>query len=126
MQQYRRKEKNTVIAVQLDLDTDGFTYCKWGATQRAKRGDWLVNNGGDVYTVDANTFARTYCEVSRGLYEKRANVWARQVEDAGTIETKEGSTDYQAGDYLVFNDANEEDGYAVTRERFHTLYEPVT
>jgi hypothetical protein len=38
-----------VIAVKIDLDTDGLTYQKWGGTQRAKRGDWLVNNEGGVY-----------------------------------------------------------------------------
>jgi hypothetical protein len=115
-----------VVAIRLDLDTDGLIYQKWGGTQRAKRGDWLVNNNGDVYSVDADTFARTYCEVTRGIYEKRANVWARRAEDSGTIKTKEGSTDYQAGDYLVFNDAAEHDGYAVTQERFDELYEPIT
>jgi hypothetical protein len=115
-----------VVAIQLDLETDGLIYRKWGGTQRAKRGDWLVNNNRDVYTVDAATFAQTYCEVSLGIYEKRVNVWARQAEDSGTIKTKEGSTDYQPGDYLVFNDAAGEDGYAVTQERFHELYELMT
>jgi acetylornithine deacetylase/succinyl-diaminopimelate desuccinylase-like protein len=36
----------------------------------AKAGDWLVDNGGDVYTVDAEVFARTYREVARGAYVK--------------------------------------------------------
>jgi len=43
----RRYEKNPtsfVTAVQLDLDTDGFTYRKWGHGQRCKRGDWLVKH----------------------------------------------------------------------------------
>jgi hypothetical protein len=31
-----------------------------GAEQRCKRGDWLVDNGGEVYTVDGDSFARTY------------------------------------------------------------------
>jgi hypothetical protein len=46
-----------VVAVQLDLDTDGFTYQKWGIVQRCKPGDWIVNNDGDYYTVDKETFA---------------------------------------------------------------------
>ena len=41
-----------VTAVQVDLELDGFTYRKWGGTQRCKRGDWLVNNNGEVYTVE--------------------------------------------------------------------------
>lgn len=57
-----------MVAFQLDLDTDGFTYRKWGAEQRCKRGDWLVDNGGDCYTVGAEAFARTYRRVSPGAY----------------------------------------------------------
>lgn len=49
-----------VVAVPLELETDGFTYEKWGSVQRCKAGDWVVNNGGDIYTVDRQTFERTY------------------------------------------------------------------
>ena len=124
MQEYRRKKRTSVIAVRLDLDTEGFTYQKWGGTQRCKRGDWLLSNQGDVYTVDGETFARTYRQVSAGVYEKDAPVWAEQASESGTIQTKEGSTAYKAGDYLVFNDPDGHDGYAMSRETFHSLYEP--
>ena len=63
---YRRKADQYVAAVQLDLDTDGFTYQKWGGEQRRKRGDWLVDNDGDIYTVDGAVFARTYRKVRLG------------------------------------------------------------
>ena len=122
LQQYRRKEKTTVVAVRLDLDTDGFTYEKWGGVQRCKRGDWLVDNGGDVYTVDGKTFAATYRQVNPGVYEKVGTVWAERATAAGTIRTNEGSTDYGSGDYLVFNDAQRKDGYAVSAEKFRALY----
>ncbi len=124
MQQYKRKKQTTVIAIPLDLDTEGLTYQKWGGAQRAKRGDWLVNNQDDIYTVDAATFERTYRRVGPGLYEKTSNVWARQAGEAGTIPTKEGSTAYAPGDYLVFNDPGGKDGYAMTAETFQSLYEP--
>jgi len=124
VEQYRRKEQTTVVAVQLALETDGFAYQKWGGTQRCKRGDWLVNNQGDVYTVDQETFGRTYKQVSPGLYAKIGHVWAEKAEKPGAIQTKEGATEYDAGDYLVFNDPNREDGYAVKAAKFHSLYEP--
>jgi hypothetical protein len=124
LQRYRRRKQTSVTAVRLDLDTEGFVYRKWGGTQRCKRGDWLVNNQGDVYTVDGETFARTYRMVSPGVYEKDAPVWAERVENAGTIQTQEGSTAYQAGDYLVFNHPAGKDGYAMSRETFDSLYEP--
>src|SRR5713226_1457834 len=123
LQLYRRKKATAITAIQLDLDTEGFTYQKWGGTQRCKRGDWLVNNQGDVYTVDRESFERTYCMVSPGVYIKDTPMWAKQAEAPGTIQTKEGSTAYQAGDYLVFNDPDGEDGYAMTKEKFHSLYE---
>ena len=49
--QYRRKGQTTVVAVRLGLETDGFTYHKWGGAQRCKAGDWLVDNGGKLEIV---------------------------------------------------------------------------
>src|SRR5262249_14965503 len=48
---YKKKPTAFVTAVQLDLDTEGFTYNKWGGKQVCKRGDWLVDNNGGKYTV---------------------------------------------------------------------------
>lgn len=123
MQEYRRREHTFVTAVCLDLDTEGFTYQKWGSTQRCKKGDWIVNNNSEAYTIDAETFQRSYQMVSPGLYEKTGSVWAEEVSEPGTIQTKEGSTAYSRGDYLVFNDPGRKDGYAMSPTRFHELYE---
>ena len=56
---YVKRATAAVVAVPLELETDGFTYEKWGSVQRCKAGDWVVNNGGDIYTVDRQTFERT-------------------------------------------------------------------
>jgi hypothetical protein len=66
LREYRRKKSASITAVLLDLDKEGFVYRKWGGTQRCKRGDWVVNSQGDVYTVDGETFDRTYRMVSPG------------------------------------------------------------
>lgn len=124
LQEYRRKKRTSVIAVRLDLEIEGFAYQKWGGTQHCKRGDWLVDNQGDVYTVDGETFDRTYRMASPGVYEKNASVWAEPAGKPGAIQTQEGATAYQAGDYLVFNDPDGKDGYAMTEETFQSLYEP--
>ena len=50
---YRKNPDQFVTAVRLNLDTQGFVFNKWGGEQRCKPGDWLVDNDGDVYTVDA-------------------------------------------------------------------------
>jgi hypothetical protein len=122
---YVKRDPERVVAVRLDLDTTGFTYQQWGSVQRCKPGDWLVDNEGDVYTVDAESFATTYAPVSRGLYVKTAPVHAVQAEAPGVVETQEGATRYAAGDYLVSNREYGSDDYAVSRERFEAMYEPL-
>ncbi len=124
MLKYLKKTTSLVLAVRLDLETDGFTYQKWDGTQTCKAGDWIVNNDGEVYTVGCETFAHTYRAVSPGVYEKVAPVWAEVAEQPGQIATKEGVTHYQAGAYLVYNDADRKDGYAVEAETFQEMYEP--
>lgn len=112
-----------ITAVQLNLETAGFTYQKWGGEQRCKAGDWLVNSDGETYTIDSDSFARTYREHGPGLYVKVGCVWAEQAGAAGSIRTKEGKTSYEAGDWLVYNGADRTDGYAVKPEKFKSLYE---
>jgi hypothetical protein len=122
-QKYVKHESQDIIAVQLDLVTDGFSYQKWGGVQKCKRGDWLVKNGEDTYTIDQKTFARTYRPTDHsGIYTKSSAVWAEPAKAAGAIKTKEGTTAYGAGDYLVFNEPNSEDGYAVKKEKFEAMY----
>lgn len=124
LRKYIRRGNTPVTAVQLDMDVERFTYRKWGAVQSASAGDWLVDNDGDVYTVERESFERTYRKCSPGVYEKTAPVWARQAAAAGKMPTKEGETGYAAGDILVFNDKDEKDGYAMSAETFEKLYRP--
>ena len=121
---YVKRPQQTVVAVQLALETSGFSYEKWGATQTCKPGDWIVSNEGETYTVDQASFARTYRPVSPGVYLKATPVWAEVATAAGTVPTKEGETRYEAGDYLVFNEEQGGDGYAVPADAFNAMYEP--
>ena len=119
---YVRRPDRPVAAVRLSLDTDGLVYRKWGAEQRAKPGDWIVDNDGDVYTVDAESFARTYRATGTGGYVKTTPVWAERAQSAGSVKTKEGVTHYEAGDYVVSNNIDGSDGYAITAAKFEALY----
>ena len=119
---YTRRETATVTAVQLDLETDGFSYRKWGGVQRARAGDWLVNNGGEVYTIDKDVFVATYAEVSAGVYRKTGHVWAREAVQDGRVKSTSGLTEYRAGDMIVFNDKDEADGWAMSQDAFDRLY----
>jgi hypothetical protein len=120
---YKKKSDQAVIAIQLDLDTKGFRYQKWGAEQRCKQGDWLVNNSGDIYTVDQQVFTNTYNQISPGAYVKTTSVWAEVAEKEGRVKTKEGMSHYKPGDYLVFNNEDGTDAYCISAAKFEAMYE---
>jgi hypothetical protein len=122
---FMKTAETLVAAVQLDLETAGFTYRKWDAEQTCKKGDWIVNNDGDVYTVDRESFQRTYQAAGPGLYRKTAPVWAEKAERDGSVPTKEGETHYKAGDYVVSNHEDGRDSYAVAAAKFESMYAPV-
>lgn len=122
-QRYRKRADQLVTAVRLDLDTEGFCFRKWGAEQHCKQGDWLVNNDGETYTVDGEVFARTYRKVGEGQYVKITPIWAEIMDEAGSVDTKEGKSNYQAGDYLVSNNRDGSDAYCISAEKFMSMYE---
>ena len=122
---YRKRADQFVVGVRLDLEGAAFRYRKWGAEQRCKAGDWLVDNGGDVYSIDAAVFERTYRQVRPGHYVKTTPIWAEQADADGSVATKEGESHYRAGDYLVSNDEDGGDAYCISRDKFDAMYEPV-
>lgn len=122
LRRYRKKADQFVVAIQVSLETAGFTYHKWGGEQRCKPGDWLVNNSGDVYTIDGDVFQRTYKKIAPGRYVKVTPVWATKATQAGSVATKEGTSQYRAGDYLVYNHQDGTDAYCVTSEKFESMY----
>lgn len=120
---YRKKADQFVIAVQLNLDTSGLHYRKWGGEQHAKRGDWLVDQQGEVYTVDQRVFAATYRQLRSGTFLKITPVWAEQAAQAGSVRTKEGESHYAAGDYVVSNNEDGSDAYCIGADKFVAMYE---
>jgi hypothetical protein len=121
---YRKRADQFVIAVQLALDTKGFTYRKWGAEQRCKPGDWIVDNDGDIYSVDREVFERTYRLVKPGSYVKTTPIWAQVAAKAGKVKTREGESHYEMGDYIVSNNEDGMDAYFISAEKFESMYEP--
>ncbi|MDQ6978625.1 MAG: DUF4231 domain-containing protein [Mariprofundaceae bacterium] len=122
---YRKRPKYHVTAVQLDLSFKRFEYQKWNKPQVCKRGSWLVNNNGEVYTVEKDYFREHYQQVSPGVYKKIGAVWAEVATKSGVIKTKEGETPYSTGDYLVFDRAEGGDGYAIKKNVFEHMYEQI-
>lgn len=120
---YRKKADQFVVAVQLDLDTEGFIYRKWGAEQRCKKGDWIVDNNGDKYSVDGEIFSKTYRQLNPGTYVKTTAIWAEVADQPGIVVTIEGESHYASGDYLVSNNEDGTDAYCISAEKFETMYE---
>ena len=108
---------------ELGLDMDGFAHQKWGTAQRCKPGDWIVNNDGDHYTVNKESFAKTYRKVDPGIYHKSAPIWAEVATQSGEVETKEGVSHYNAGDYIVSNNEDGTDAYCISSAKFESMYE---
>ena len=123
LRRYRKRPEQAITAVKLELDTQGLHYHKWGSEQHGKPGDWLVDNQGDIYTIDAEVFRRTYRPIGPGRYVKTEPVWAQQVTSAGSIRTMEGESYYLPGDYLVYNNEDRTDGYCIAQDKFLTMYE---
>lgn len=124
LKRYKKKSDQYITAIQLNLETEGFRYQKWGAKQQCKQGDWIVNNNGEIYTVDKDVFARTYREEGSGRYVKSTPVWAEIAEKPGSIDTKEGQSNYNKGDYLVYNNEDGTDAYCMKSKKFESMYEP--
>ena len=122
-QRYIKKPDTPVHAIQIKLDTNGFTYQKWGDQQTCKSGDWLVDNNGDIYTIDQQVFADTYRQIAPASFVKITPVWASRAEQAGSVKTKEGRSHYQAGDYLVSIQEDGSDAYCVEAEKFLDMYQ---
>ena len=103
-----RVKPSRVTAIPLAFGGLNMGYVKdaWGpAVQTAKAGDWLVQShiDGDVYTIDADVFAKSYTPVGDpGVYEKFGTVEAALAtgDGDGEIPTLEGTTTYAAGDYI--------------------------
>ena len=122
---FRKRPKYHVTAVQLDLAFDGFSYQKWDGKQTCKPGDWLVNNNGDIYTIDKEYFRDYYQSISPGVFEKIGEIWAEVAIENGSIKTKEGLTAYNEGDYLVFDRQEGGEGYAIKKHIFERMYEQI-
>lgn len=123
LKKYSKRHNTPVTAVQLAMEVEELRYRKWGSTQNAKPGDWIVSNGEDTYTVDQQSFANTYTPLGKGQYIKSGFVWAERATSAGSIPTREGHSDYAAGDFLVYNNADRTDGYAIATDKFHEMYQ---
>jgi hypothetical protein len=124
IRKYKKKRDQYVVAVRLDLDTDGFSYQKWGSLQQCKPGDWLVDNAGDIYSIDADFFERTYTSIGGGRYVKKTPVWAEIASSAGSIATEGGKSYYTPGDYIIFNSRDRTDAYCMSADKFEAMYEP--
>ena len=76
------------------------------------------------FIIDCDVFGQTYRQVQPGRFVKITPVWAEVATNSGLVETKEGSSHYQKGDYLVYNNQDGTDAYCVVADIFESMYEP--
>jgi len=119
---YRKREQEPIVAIQINLETLGVAYNKWGGCQQSKRDDWLVLNGKSTYTINNDSFLATYVKVGHGHYIKTAPVWAYSATASGEIRTKEVASDYVSGNYIVSNNMDQSDSYVVRKDDFERMY----
>ena len=74
--------------------------------------------------VSASSFSHSYEPDGPGLYRKVAPVWAFVADTDGVVPSEEGSTRYEAGDYVVFQSPEHELGWAMGPDEFTRTYEP--
>lgn len=121
-----RLEGFTLEPGAIDITGD-LTYNKWGGSQTAKVGDFLLYNSaanGDVYTCDKTVMETTYEEVGENEYIKTATIEAYEALDTGEVSTLEGKSAYKPGDFIVTNPGG--DKYVISAETFQNMYEQVT
>ena len=78
----------------------------------------------EVEGIAIQVFAKTYRRVGPGIYVKTTPVWAEVATESGTVITKEGASNYEVGDYLVFNNEDGTDAYCMGAPKFEFMYEP--
>lgn len=111
-------------AIPLDLDDLVFTFNKWGAVNKAKTNDLLVRKNGESYIIDRISFEDTCEPVSHSpdRYVKTSPILARQMNEDGIILTKEGRTNYTAGQFLCYNRPDLTDGWAQKASNIENNY----
>ena len=67
-------------------------------------------------------FARTYNKTGPGTYIKSTAVWAEAATSLRLVVTKEGCTGYETGDYIVSNNEDGTDAYAIGKAKFESMY----
>jgi hypothetical protein len=95
-----------------------------GAPMQAEAGDWeLTDDSGGRWTVQPETFARSYRRLLDGRYAKVERVNAVQLTSELQVPTAEGVSPARAGDWLL----RDADGavWPVPDETFRARYRPV-
>lgn len=95
-----------------------------GDTLNGAAGDWkLTGPDGSTWTVKPDIFAKTYGEVSPGVYAKTAIARAMKLNQPYTVQSLEGPSSGNTGDYLVIGPNNE--FYIVNGAKFEGMYSPL-
>jgi hypothetical protein len=110
----------TVRAVQVAEDSEWTT--ERGDRLSARAGDWWVIDGDERWSVASDVFTTTYEAVGGEHFRKKATVKAVQLDRAFAVDTLEGLSTGEPGDWLVRNPTGE--CWPVPQGAFATRYRP--
>ncbi|BBZ23012.1 hypothetical protein MHIB_14300 [Mycolicibacter hiberniae] len=79
-----------------------------GATMQADAGDWRVHDGGATWSVRNEIFRSSYLHIRNNEWQRCGTVLARRAHPGETIETAEGPTAADDGDWVVKGEAGEQ------------------
>ena len=94
------QRKGRVHAYRTEAELDWTT--SMGSTLRAEPGDWIVEDGaGRVWSVKPAEFAASYQATPDGMWERFGTVRAYRTDIVRTVETLEGPSRAEPGDWIV-------------------------
>ena len=93
--------RSTVIVKARQLTTPHEWTSRSGSVLRGQPGDWVLFDGDDEWTITDEAFTASYHQRPDGDWEKRSTIRAVQLDGAVEVDTPEGASRAEAGDWLA-------------------------
>lgn len=101
---WRRARKTQICGAEQITDAPVTIRTIWGAELTGKVGDYIVwdeLNTADQWIVAGAVFTSTYLQFEPRRFEKISTTEVQEIAEPVSVESAEGTTDGEAGDYLA-------------------------
>ena len=93
-----------------------------GSPMSVEPGDMIVTSGERTWSITPDSFAATYVQVERDVYERTGEVWARRAKPGEWVATQEGEDVAGEGQWRVTDDDG--NSWFVPEDVFTANYRP--